>query len=92
MYDKVETGMMSHFADSDQEHMASSKEGLISTELTLDAISNHDEYWAEDTGSTTYVTKSSTGIYNCIYPTKPKKGVTGNGTKTASKKVGTLKG
>ena len=41
---------------------------MAHTQLTMDEISNSNEYWIGDTGATTHITSIPEGIYNCASP------------------------
>ena len=65
---------------------------MAHTQLTMDEISNSDEYWIGDTGITTHITSFPEGVYNCASPKGTSKVVMGNGNKISKDKIGTLKG
>ena len=77
-----------NFKRQEQEELAL----MAHTQLTMDEISNSDEYWIGDTGATTHITSIPEGIYNCARPDGTSKVVMGNGNKISKDKIGTLKG
>ena len=53
---------------------------MAHTLLTMDEISNSNEYWIGDTGATTHITGIPEGIYNCASPEGTSKVAIGNGS------------